>query len=170
MQDRLEKLLLGFGAAAVLALGAMISINVALRALWGLSIPDSVVMVSELMVAAIMLPLAAASADRAHICVEVVSAHFSKRIQSWLIVFGWFVGLMAVTPLLWAGWHEFVRNWQSWGLHPGIVELPKWPGRLLFAIGLAAAGLRLVRLIITDTRTILREGAVDPHSSSGELE
>jgi TRAP-type C4-dicarboxylate transport system permease small subunit len=170
MQDRLERLLLSLGAAAVLALGAMIAINVALRALFGLSIPDSVVMVSELMVAAILLPLAAATAARAHICVEVISGTFSKRVQSWLIVFGSFVGLLAILPLLWAGWQEFTRNWQSWGLYPGIIELPKWPGRLLFTIGLAAAALRLVRLVFTDTRTILEGGVIEQQQKSGDLE
>ena len=66
MLVNLEKILLGLGALAVIALGVLITSNVIARALFASQVPDSVTMVRELMVAAILLPLAAAPAARAH--------------------------------------------------------------------------------------------------------
>ena len=64
MLVNLEKILLGLGALAVIALGVLITSNVIARALFASQVPDSVTMVRELMVAAILLPLAAATAAR----------------------------------------------------------------------------------------------------------
>ena len=53
----LEKILLGLGAAAVILLGILITSNVVARAVFASSVPDSVTLVRELMVAAILCPL-----------------------------------------------------------------------------------------------------------------
>ena len=45
-----------------IALGLVIFANVAMRAFWGTSVPDAIILVRELMVAAILLPMAAATA------------------------------------------------------------------------------------------------------------
>ena len=62
MLVNLEKILLGLGAIAVIALGVLITANVVMRAGFSGAVPDSVTMVRELMVAAILLPLGAATA------------------------------------------------------------------------------------------------------------
>ena len=61
MLVNLEKILLGLGALAVIALGVLITSNVIARALFASQVPDSVTMVRELMVAAILLPLPSVS-------------------------------------------------------------------------------------------------------------
>lgn len=170
MLTRLENVLLGLGALAVILLGALIAGNVAARALFGTAIPDSVVMVRELMVAAILLPLAAATAARAHVSVEFVSDRLGPRVRSWLIVLGSLVGMLALAPLLWAGWRELTSTWDSGSFFFGDLSLPKWPGRLLFLLGIGACWIRLAHLFWTDTRTILAGGAVDPKHPPTEAE
>lgn len=161
MLGRVESVLLALGALAVMLLGLLIAGNVAARALLGTSLPDSVIMVQELMVAAILLPLAAATAARAHVSVEVVSNLMGARARSWLIVFGSVVGMLALLPLLYAGWRELASTWASGSFYFGDLGLPKWPGRLLFVIGIAACWLRLLVLVVRDTRRILAGAALD---------
>jgi len=170
MLVRLENVLLGLGALAVILLGVLIAGNVVARAAFGTSFPDSVMMGRELMVAAILLPLAAATAQRAHVCVEFISDRMGPRTKSWLIVLGSVTGLLALTPLLYAGWRELMSNWASGSFYFGDLGLPKWPGRLLFLIGIGACWLRLAELAIRDTRTILRGDAVDDKHTFTEAE
>ncbi|WP_050928144.1 TRAP transporter small permease [Aestuariivita boseongensis] len=170
MLGKLENVLLGLAALAVMLLGALIAGNVIARAVFGASFPDSVIMVQELMVAAILLPLAAATAQRAHVCVEFISDRMGPRTKSWLIVLGSLVGLIALTPLLYAGWRELLSNWNSGSFYFGDLGLPKWPGRLLFLIGIGACWIRLLELVIRDTRVILSGGIVDDKHELTEAE
>jgi len=170
MQVKLENVLLGLGALAVILMGVLITGNVIARALLGTSIPDSVTLVRELMVAAILLPLAAATAARAHVVVEFISDRMGARVKSWLIVLGSVVGMLALAPLLYAGWREFSSNWTSGSFYFGDLSLPKWPGRALFLVGIGACWLRLLELAIRDTRTILGGGTVDDKHTFTEAE
>ena len=161
MLKRIESVLWSLGALAVIALGLMITANVAARAIFQTGIPDSVIIVQDLMVAAIVLPLGAATAARAHVAVEFVTNKLSPRARSYLIVFGSLVGMFALLPLLFAGWREFTGTWQKGSFYFGDLGVPKWPGRLIFLIGNAVCWVRLAELPIRDTRTLLAGGAVD---------
>lgn len=160
MLKRIESVFWSIGALAIIALGLMITANVAARALFQTGLPDSVIIVRELMVAAIVLPLGAVTAARAHVAVEFVTNGLSPRARSYLIVFGSLVGMLALLPLLFAGWRELSGTWTKGSFYFGDLGLPKWPGRLLFLLGIAVAWLRLAELAIRDTRTILRGGSV----------
>ncbi|MCE8520840.1 TRAP transporter small permease [Ruegeria pomeroyi] len=170
MLVRLESILLALGALAVVLLGVLIAGNVVARSVFGTSIPDSVIIVQELMVAAILLPLAATTASRTHICVEFISDKFGARVKSWLIVMGTVIGMLALIPLIYAGWRELVSNWSSGSFYFGDLALPKWPGKLIFILGFGACWLRLLELAIRDTRTILAGGIVDDQHELGEIE
>ena len=170
MLVHLEKILLGLGAIAVIALGVLITANVVMRAGFSSAVPDSVTMVRELMVAAILLPLGAATAARAHVSVAFITDRFPARWRSWLIVFGSVMGLLALAPLIYAGGRDFLSVWQKGSFYYGDLNLPKWPGRLLFVLGIAACWLRLLELAIRDTRTILAGGDVsDDQQHAGDL-
>lgn len=149
-----ERLLLDLSAAAIAALGVLISLSVLLRATLNTSIPDTVVMVTELMVAAIVLPLAATVAARANIVVEVLSQHFPRRVQDLLVIFGGMVGLFALMPLIWAGWKEAMSAIQGGAFFFGQLSLPKWPGRVIFLFGVSVCWLRLAIQVAQDIRTV----------------
>ncbi|SHF74346.1 TRAP-type C4-dicarboxylate transport system, small permease component [Loktanella atrilutea] len=159
MLHRIERLLLDLACCAVVALGLLITVSVLLRVTVNSGVPDTIVMVRELMVVAIVLPLAAATTARAHIVVEFLSNRLPLRAQGWLVVFGGLFGLFALSPLLYAGWNEVAHNIGSGSYYVGQLNLPKWPGRVLFLIGMSFCWLRLLLLVIGDIRT-LRAGGV----------
>lgn len=167
MLERIEKLLLELAVLAVLALGLLITTSVVLRVFFNSGVPDTIVMVRELMVAAIVLPLAAASSARAHIVVEFLTNQFPARMQGWFVVFGTAFGVLALSPLIYAGWKETLHAMQSGGFYFGQLQLPKWPGHLLFLVGMSFCWLRLLLLVVGDVKS-LRAGLpiADTHASA----
>ena len=161
MLARIERLLLDLSVVAIAGLGLLITASVVLRAGFNSGVPDTVVMVRELMVAAIVLPLAAATTARAHIVVEFVAKRLSVRAQGRLIVLGSVVGLLALAPLIWAGWRETSHALTSGGFFFGQLNLPKWPGRVVFLVGTTFCWLRLLLLVVADARR-LRAGEPVP--------
>lgn len=150
----IEKLLLNFAVLAVFALCLMITGSVVARSLFNMALPDSITIVRELMVVAIVLPLASATATRSHIAVEFLADRFPKKIQAWLILFGTIVGLLALLPLIYAGGREFAHTVTSGGFFYGDLDLPKWPGRAVFLIGVFVCWLRLLVLAYEDVLVI----------------
>lgn len=168
MLSRIESFLLNLAAVAVIGLGLLITTSVLLRATLNSGIPDTINMVRELMVAAIVLPLAATAAARGNIVVEVLSERLPLRTQDWLVVLGSVVGLLALAPLIWAGWNEAVHTLESGSYFFGQLSLPKWPGRVIFLFGVSFCWLRLAVQVVGDIRTIRSGGRVltDPSKHS----
>jgi len=154
MFRKFEKFLLNLAVAAVIALGLMITFSVVSRALFNVALPDTIIIVRELMVAAIVLPLAAATLARSHVAVEFLAAKLPQKTQAWLVVFGSIIGLLALMPLIYAGGREFAHTVTSGGFFYGDLNLPKWPGRLVFLIGMSTCWLRFLILVIQDIRSI----------------
>ena len=77
----IERTLLDLAVLALIALGLVIFANVAMRAFWGTSVPDAIILVRELMVAAILLPMAAATAVRSHVAVTFLSDRMRPRLR-----------------------------------------------------------------------------------------
>lgn len=147
---RLEVALIALGAVCIFAFGAYITLGIVLRTFFASQIPDEVVIVGELMVGALILPLAYVAADRGFIAVEVLTAHFGRRVQTWLNVLTAVVGLVAVVPITYAGFLAVVEALESGNYFFGILELPEWPGRLAFFCGYVTFLVRLVDLLIHD--------------------
>ena len=59
----------------------VITVNVIGRQLFGLAVPDIVIIVRELMIPTIVFPLAVATANRAHIAVTFVTDRMSPRAR-----------------------------------------------------------------------------------------
>ncbi len=154
MLSRIEKLLLDLAVIAVIGLGLLITTSVVLRVTLNSGVPDTIVMVRELMVAAIVLPLAATAAARGNIVVEVLSERLPYRAQDWLVVFGSVVGLFALAPLIWAGWNEAIHTFESGSFFFGQLSLPKWPGRMIFLVGVSLCWLRLLIQVAGDVASI----------------
>ncbi|KIT17868.1 TRAP transporter small permease [Jannaschia aquimarina] len=169
MLARIERLLLDLSVFAIAGLGLLITANVVARAAFNTGIPDAIVMVRELMVAAIVLPLAAATAARSHIVVEFVTKMMPARLQDYLIVFGSLFGLFALAPLIWAGWREAASTLQSGTFFFGELSLPKWPGRVVFLVGLSFCWLRLAVMVAGDLRTIRAGGHLDAPETAKDL-
>ncbi|MEJ8475283.1 TRAP transporter small permease [Roseibium algae] len=161
MLHRVERLLLDLAVCAIFGLGLLITLSVMSRGLFNSGIPDTVVLVRELMVAAILLPLAAATANRAHIAVEFLANMLPPRTQVWMIVFGSLIGLLALMPLLYAGWREAAKTLSNGSFYFGDLNVPKWPGRVLFLLGLSFCWVRLFIMFISDLKAAIEGRLVD---------
>jgi len=162
MLRRIELLLVDLAVAAVLMLGLLITVTVGLRAFANSGVPDAIVLVRELMVAAILLPLAAATARRAHIAVEVFANLLPGRARDALVIFGSVFGLLALAPMMWAGWREVTGTFASGSYYFGDLNLPKWPGRAVFLLGISFCWLRLALLVVGDLRALARGDPLAP--------
>lgn len=155
MQKKLEAFLVGVGVLCIFAMCVLTTGSVLTRSLWAWGIPDSEILVRELMVGAIVLPLAAVSANRAHIAVEFLFNRFNGKTQRWLIAFGSLFGCLALVPLLYASWREVSHTINTGSFFFGDLSLPRWPGRVIFFVGMAIFQLRMVTLTIQDVSLAL---------------
>lgn len=152
----IERTLLDLSVLALVALGMVIFANVVMRAVLGSSVPDAIILVRELMVAAIILPMAAATAARSHVAVTFLSDRLPPRLRSRLIVLGHIVGLLALIPLIYAAWRVTGQAWRSGEFYYGDLNLPRWPGIALFLIGLALMWVRIAILLVGDLAQLRR--------------
>ncbi len=168
MLRRIEKLLLDLAVISVIGLGGLITTTVLMRVFLNSGVPDAIVMVRELMVAAIVLPLAVTTAQRAHIAVEFVSNRLPENAQKALVVLGSVFGLLALAPLIYAGWREVVHAMTSGGFYFGELMLPKWPGRVIFLVGISFCWLRLLLMVIADVGAMRRGEALSETAYGSE--
>lgn len=165
----IEKILVDIAALATLALSVVITTNIILRTFFASDVPDSVIIVRDLMVPAITLPLAAATAARAHVSVTFISDMFSPRARGVLIIAASCFGLIALMPLIYAAGREFLHNWSSGEFNMGVLNLPRWPANAVFLLGLAALWIRLLLNVFEDVGELRRTGEVsDQHQTEGE--
>lgn len=158
MLDRLEKIFVDVAVLAIILLALLIFADVVALNAFQSSVPDTVIIVRELMVVAIIMPLAAATTRRAHISVEFASKFLPVRIVNWLIVFGSVFGALALMPLVWSAARELMHQISTGSEFYGDLGLPQWPGRLAFLIGLGLCFVRLFVMIIVDSIVAYRGG------------
>ncbi|WP_282605980.1 TRAP transporter small permease [Pelagibius sp. Alg239-R121] len=159
-----ERALSGVAALCVIGLCLVITGTVVSRWLLGWGIPDDVTIVQELMIGAIILPLAYVTSSRSHIAVEVLYNRLGRRTQIYLMAFGTAFGFLALLPLTYAAWHEFVYAYESETYFFGDLELPEWPGKMAFFVGLFFFVLRLCLLTASDLKAAWRAGSSAGHS------
>ncbi|MGR3455731.1 TRAP transporter small permease [Pseudooceanicola sp.] len=149
---RIEHALDTMAAVAIVALCILITANIVAREAIGTGVPDIMTMVQELMVPAILFPLAAATAARGHIAIEVIANLFPAALNRWIAVFAALTGLLIVTVLLMAGWMEFWKTFNSNAHYGGEFMWPKWPSRALFFLAIAIFEIRLIHVLWVDLR------------------
>lgn len=160
MLKRIEKICVDLATVAIILLALLIFADVVALNFFNSSVPDTIIIVRELMVLAIVMPLAAGTANRAHISVEVFANMLPPRAASWFVLFGSVFGILALSPILYAGGREFLHQWSSASVFDGDLNLPRWPGRLAFLLGIALAWIRLVTMVFGDFRTMLAGGLI----------
>ena len=152
---RIEHALDTMAAAAIVALCLLITLNIVAREVIKTGVPDIIVMVQELMIPAILFPLAGATAARGHIAIDVISDFFPAGLKRWIAVFAAIVGIVIATVLLMAGWQEFWKTFNSNAHYGGTFLWPKWPGRALFLFAIAIFEIRLLHVLWVDLRAAL---------------
>ena len=155
MLATVERALAGVAALCVIGLCLVITGTVLSRWLLGWGVPDDVTIVQELMIGAIILPLAYVTSNRSHIAVEVLYNRLGPRTQLYLLAFGTAFGFLALLPLTYAAWHEFSYAYESENYFFGDLELPEWPGKLAFFTGVFFFVLRLLLLTASDLQAAI---------------
>lgn len=155
MINKIENILLGIAGACIVSLCTLITLTVLTRSFFGFGIPDDVIIVKELMIGAIVLPLAAVSSARAHIAIEFLYNRFNPKVQAWLLAFASIFALIALCPITYAAWREFAHVVKVDAYFFGELSLPKWPGNLAFLVGMAFFSLRMALLFLKDLQAAL---------------
>lgn len=161
MLKRIETLFVDVATASIILLALMIFADVVALNLFKSSVPDAVIIVRELMVLAIIMPLAAATTHRAHIAVEFLTNMLPDRMVNGFVVFGSLFGVFALTPLIYSGGKELMHQINTGSAFYGDLNLPQWPGRLAFVIGISLCWLRLLVMSIGDLITVCRGGTLE---------
>lgn len=74
----------------------------------------------------------------AHVRVDVLSARFSPRTETWIQLLGTLLLLLPFCALaLWASWPSVTNSWQLREMSPDPGGLPRYPLRTLVPIGFA---------------------------------
>lgn len=156
----LENVFIYLGALCILVMGGLITTSVLLRTFGNSSVTDEVTIIGELMIGALILPLAFVAADRGFISVEIFTQKLGPKFQQVLNLLAAIVGLLAVMPITYAAYITMVDAYTSGGYFFGMLQLPKWPGATAFFAGYFLFFLRLVDLTITDLLCAL--GVIKP--------
>lgn len=149
---RAETVLMDIGAFSVLVMCFYVVLGIFMRSVVGGQIPDEVVIIGELMIVAVILPLAYVAADRAFIAVEVFNKWIGPRSDKFLHAFAALVGLFATTPIAVAGYNSLVEAVMHGDYHFGQLSLPEWPGRLAFFLGYLVFMIRLLTIFVGELR------------------
>ena len=71
-----------------------------------------------------------------HVRIDIVSGRFSRRVQTWIEIFGTVFFLLPMAILiLWLSWPVFVDAWRSNEVSTNAGGLAVWPARLMLPIG-----------------------------------
>jgi TRAP-type C4-dicarboxylate transport system permease small subunit len=146
----IEKFAIAIAAVAVLAAGAIICINIAGRTAFRFGIPDAEIIIQDLMVLAVMLPLATVAGRRAHIAVDVVVRRLAPRTQRRLNATMGALSVLFLVPIVWSGWANFSSAWRTGGYYDGGLEIAEWPGRLAFLVGMLIFVARSIHRVFSD--------------------
>ncbi len=154
--QKLEGVLVILSICSILGICFIITATIFGRFLFGLSIPDDVIIVRELMIGAVVLPLGYVAAERAHIVVEVFTSRLAEHWQALLNLLASFLGSLLLLPILYGGYLGFTSVVSDGNYFFGELNLPEWPGRLMFLVGYSVFILRLFVLTGTDVLAVIR--------------
>jgi len=155
MFKRIEFILDTLGAIAVVILCLVITCIVFWREFLGVGFPDGIIMVRELMVPAILFPLSATTAKRAHVSIEVIANWFPDSLNRWIAVLAAALGLFVVVVLIYAGALQLEKTWSNGAHHGGDFKIPKWPSRLVYVLAFTFVALRMAQILWLDLKAAL---------------
>lgn len=143
------------GAIAVALLCLLIVVTVFAREALAIAVPDSIILVRELMVPAILFPLSAATSRRSHVAIDLFANHFPDALNRWIAAFAALVGIIIVATLVFAGWEQTVNNWTNGAHHGGELLIPKWISRAAYFIAFGFVLLRMIQIFFVDLRAAI---------------
>jgi TRAP-type C4-dicarboxylate transport system permease small subunit len=145
-----ERVLLTIAIVALAIIGLVVTYIVVARAFGLPLIPDDVQIVRQLLVVVIIFPMAAVTAARMHIAVNIFSNWMSAAAKHGLTVFGGFVGLLLTSILLTGAVELFLDSFRSGEYFEGDVRIPYWIVHGAYTVALAVLWLRMAAMMVVD--------------------
>lgn len=154
------------GGVALILMMLHISADVIARYIFNSPLHGTVEIVSGYyMVAVVFLPLAMIERRNAHIVVELVTQHFPRRAQEWLIGLVALVSAAYFAAFAWQTWSDALKQYRIGEVALGTVEVTIWPTRFYLPIGCGLIALVLLykalRLFAADRSVIMRGDAAE---------
>ncbi len=131
------------GAALVFMMFLIFASSVS-RFVFRLPVPDVEVITEMLLVGVVFLAFAYTQALRQHVQVTLFTQPLSIRAKHWLGAFGYCIGIIAFSVLLYGLYRGAFRAWETGDAYFGVNVIQTWPARTLAVIGVAAIVIRLV--------------------------
>ncbi|MDB9822327.1 TRAP transporter small permease [Deltaproteobacteria bacterium] len=113
-------------------------------------IPGTSEIIEEANVLVVCMAVAYVQLDRGHISVNVFENHFSKHINRFLRLFGYFVG---IASCILVSWRAFILTHTMISTHAmkiGLVQFPLWPLPLVIFLGFALLAIAFVLVLIRE--------------------
>jgi len=143
VQQLVENLAVVLASVALLLMGGIITASVLGRQLFFRPIPDDLLMVGLLMVPVIALPLAYIERYRGHISVTITTDWMGTRVLGLLRAFGSICMGVFFGGIAWMIALRVPQDFARGTYHDGVFQIPAWPMKIVFAIGIAIFILRL---------------------------
>lgn len=166
-QGRVEKVAATASSSIIFLTMLLISVDVVMRYVFNSPIPGVYNIVELLMIGIVFLAIAHVQSLREHVKVDFFTEWLSKRAQTALDIFGHLVGLFIFSIVTWQGAKLAWRSWVENDYSMGIVQVPYWPGKWAFTIGIALLCLRLITQIVSDSLYVIGKTS-PPQSETGE--
>ena len=148
----IERAAIAVASVAILAAGALVVGGIVLRAAGLSGIPDAELFVRDLMVVAVIVPLSAVAGRRGHIVVDLLVRRLPARLARAIDVATAVLSFGFLVPIVWSGVQNLQTAWTRDSYYDGALELPEWPGRLVFLVGFLTFFARSLHRLLTDTR------------------
>lgn len=156
---KVEGAFLALSMVGIVAMGAIVTITIIGRTLFGVALPDTDILIGELMVASMILPLAYVASTGAHIAVDVFARMAPERAQPWFRLLASLAGFVVVLPIAWGGYTELTGSLEAGAYYYGDLFLPEWPGRAAYLLGFLLFAIRCLVDAAREVMIIARRGA-----------
>ena len=151
----LERVALAAAGVILLAMGGVTTASVLGKELFVRPIPDDLLMIGLLNVAVIALPLAYVEYNRGHIAVTITTDWMGVRILGLLRAFGAlamgiFFGAIGYTVSM-----RMPAEFAQGAYYDGILQIPTWPMKAVFGLGILLLVLRLIASVVGGIHTAI---------------
>lgn len=153
-QTAVERVLTGIGAAIVMVMMFLTSLDVILRYIFKSPLGGAYELQEFLLVGVVFLGLGDIQAMKGHLNVDLLTSRLSPRMQIFFGIVGYVISLVIFSLIT---WQSGLRAWKAFDtgqIREGIVGYPLWPAKSMIPVGTAFLCLRLIRDIIIDSRRL----------------
>jgi TRAP-type C4-dicarboxylate transport system permease small subunit len=152
----------GLAAFAMMMFGA----GDAFATFFGVPIPGAVEFAELLMVLVVFLALPEVQATRKHIAIDIVSSRFPASFARPLTILAALLSLAFYGAMAWQAWRLFADSWKISEQTAGLVKLPVYPTKALFAAALTVVTAIALRQLV---QSLLHKEAASRVDSTVEL-